>query len=866
MKRRILLTLLFMVLSAGLYSQIKIGDNPQNLDPSSVLELESSNRVFVITRISTAEMNAITPLPGAMVYNTDEQCLFYYEGTEWINLCDALRLTFTADPIVNDYSTIVITESADNVNFEVLEIRGQNIVDFTITSVDIQNNAITSSKLAPDSVGNEELQDNTITDDEMDYSQVTLIDFTNDAGYITSAAIVSADAGNSIIPGSDNGAFLDLTPVQTALNDLDVAVTTISLVDNGDGTYSFSDSMGNIQLITTNGLTITNTVAGNLIATVTLSDGSSTNINETITSLTDTGDGFITYTTEDGTQETVAKSDMADNGDGTYTFTNNDGTDVILNTNGLTITNTVPGNLIATLTLADGSSTSVNETITALTDNGDGLITFTKENGGQDTVAKSDITDNLDGTYTFTNNDGSDVILSTNGLTVTNTIAGNLIATLTLADGSSTNINETVTSIIDNSDGFVTFIKEDGTQDTVAKADITDNLDGTYTFTNNDGVDVTITTNGLVVTNTVAGNLIATLTQADGSNTDINETITALVDNGDGFVTFTKEDGTQDTVAKADITDNTDGTYTFTNNDGVDVILDFNAAALPFDNTILGNLTATDVQAAIDEVSTAVAGGSDDQNISGSVLIGTDLTIGIENGTNEIVDLSSLVDDADADPANEYNTALAMNAGALEITDIGATLSESLISTDANNDLLFGVDGRLYVNVDAAASGETNTTILDNGDGTFTYTNELGAAEIISKADLIDNADGTYTFTNNDGSDETIDTRAASNPYDNTITGLLIASDVQGALDELAAGSDSQDISTDNSPGNISIQNGSTLTLNVDDADSDPTNELQTLSQAGNNVTLSDGGGTISVADNDNDPTNENQTVSAGTA
>ncbi|QBA63476.1 beta strand repeat-containing protein [Muriicola soli] len=846
MKRRILMTAMLMVLSAGLYSQIKIGDNPQNLDPSSVLELESSNRVFVITRITTAQMNAINPLPGAMIYNTDEQCLFYFEGTEWINLCDALRLTFTADPIFNDYSTIVITESEDNVNFEVREIRGQNIVDFTITSVDIQNNAITSSKLAPDSVGNEELQDNTVSDAEIDYAQVTLSDFTNDAGYITSAAIVSADAGNSIIPGSDNGAFLDLAPVQTALNDLDVAVTTISLVDNGDGTYSFSDSMGNIQLITTNGLTITNTVAGNLIATITLSDGSSTNINETITNLTDAGDGFITFTKEDGTQDTVAKADITDNGDGTYTFTNNDGVDVTITTNGLTVTNTVVGNLIATLTQPDGTNTDVNETITSLIDNGDGLVTFVKEDGTQDTVAKADITDNGDGTYTFTNNDGVDVTITTNGLTVTNTVAGNLIATLTQPDGTNTDINETITSLIDNGDGLVTFVKEDGSQDTVAKADITDNGDGTYTFTNNDGVDVTITTNGLTVTNTVAGNLIATLTQPDGTNTDINETITSLIDNGDGLVTFVKEDGSQDTVAKADITDNGDGTYNFTNNDGTDIILDFNAAALPFDNTVLGNLFATDVQAAIDEVSTAVAGGSDDQIISTD---GNPGNISIETGNTIVLN----VEDGDFDDTNELNSSVAMVAGALEITDAAGPISENLISTDVNNNLIFGTDGRLYLNVDSAASGETITSIVDNTDGTFTYTNENSIPVIISKSDITDLGDGTYTFTNNDGSDVVIDTRASSNPYDNTVTGLLTANDVQGALDELAAGGDNQDISTDNSAGNITIDNGSTIVLNVDDADADPTNELNsTLTLTGTTVQLTDAGGTLPL---DLDPT-----------
>jgi hypothetical protein len=41
--------------------------------------------------------------------------------------------------------------------------------------------------------------------------------------------------------------------------------------------------------------------------------------------------------------------------------------------------------------------------------------------------------------------------------------------------------------------------------------------------------------------------------------------------------------------------------------------------------------------------------GSDDQNISGSGLSGTDLTIAIENGASEVVDLSSLIGSDDQD-------------------------------------------------------------------------------------------------------------------------------------------------------------------------------------------------------------------------
>ncbi|MBQ4822263.1 hypothetical protein J8M14_19485, partial [Aquimarina sp. MMG016] len=129
---------------------------------------------------------------------------------------------------------------------------------------------------------------------------------------------------------------------------------------------------------------------------------------------------------------------------------------------------------------------------------------------------------------------------------------------------------------------------------------------------------------------------------------------------------------------------------------------------------------------------------------------------------------------------------------------------------------------------------ETITFILDNNDGSFTYTNEDNIAVTINKAQLIANGDGTFSFDNGNttGSIDfvgTDDQNAAEVSYDNT-TSALSGTNVQDAIDELAAGStDNQTLSTDNNPGNISISNGNTITLNVDDADSDPTNEIQDL-------------------------------------
>ena len=241
---KLLTTLIGLSCFSLAFGQIKIGDNPQNIDASSVLELESSTRVLVITRVSDAEMNGLNPLPGALVYNTDADCVHFYDGSTWLNLCAALGLSITADPIVNLAPTIVITQNGDNYNFEVGEISGQNIVDFSISGIDLQNNSITEDKLAPDSVGSEELRDNTVADAEIDYNQVTLNDFFNDAGFITAAQIVSPDPNNSIT--DLGGAFYDDTALQNS-----ITANTAAIAADGD-----TDSANEIQNLTLNGNTL----------------------------------------------------------------------------------------------------------------------------------------------------------------------------------------------------------------------------------------------------------------------------------------------------------------------------------------------------------------------------------------------------------------------------------------------------------------------------------------------------------------------------------------------------------------------------------------------------------------------------------
>ncbi|MEL6732283.1 MAG: tail fiber domain-containing protein, partial [Bacteroidota bacterium] len=61
----------------------------------------------------------------------------------------------------------------------------------------------------------------------------------------------------------------------------------------------------------------------------------------------------------------------------------------------------------------------------------------------------------------------------------------------------------------------------------------------------------------------------------------------------------------------------------------------------------------------------------------------------------------------------------------------------------------------------------------------------------------------------------------------------------------------------------LTLSDGNTVTLNPDDADADSTNEIQTLSIVGTTISLTDGGSvTVPVTDADADSTNELQTLS----
>ncbi len=213
---------LFIVLFVSLtgFGQVKIGDNPQNIDPSAVLELESTTKTLIITRVTTAQMEAIAPSVGALVYNTDLGCVHYYNGAAWVNLCVEGNVAITTEAIVNEGGprTIVLTVTPDGNNLEVApnSIRSEQIVDGGVNGVDIQNNSIGPNKLADNSVNRDKLSENAVGLEALDTDEVTLGSLINDAGFIA----LSPDPANDI---TDNGgAFFDQQPLLDAIAGIQV--------------------------------------------------------------------------------------------------------------------------------------------------------------------------------------------------------------------------------------------------------------------------------------------------------------------------------------------------------------------------------------------------------------------------------------------------------------------------------------------------------------------------------------------------------------------------------------------------------------------------------------------------------------------
>ena len=90
MLKKLLFTFCACIAIISSDAQRNIGVGTPTPDPSAVLDLESPNQGFLVTRLSAQQrLLIVAPANGLLVYDTDSSCFFYWRSvnTSWINLC-----------------------------------------------------------------------------------------------------------------------------------------------------------------------------------------------------------------------------------------------------------------------------------------------------------------------------------------------------------------------------------------------------------------------------------------------------------------------------------------------------------------------------------------------------------------------------------------------------------------------------------------------------------------------------------------------------------------------------------------------------------------------------------------------------------
>jgi len=68
----------------GLYAQVKVGDNPLILDEASLIEIESTSKGFLPSRMTSDQRDLqLSWNTGHIIYNLSDSCLQIYSGIEW---------------------------------------------------------------------------------------------------------------------------------------------------------------------------------------------------------------------------------------------------------------------------------------------------------------------------------------------------------------------------------------------------------------------------------------------------------------------------------------------------------------------------------------------------------------------------------------------------------------------------------------------------------------------------------------------------------------------------------------------------------------------------------------------------------------
>ncbi|WP_036156101.1 beta strand repeat-containing protein [Maribacter forsetii] len=917
--------LIFIITSFCANAQVKIGENPNTINSASIVELESTNKAFVLTRLTTAQMQAITPLNGAVVYNTDTQCVHYYNGLVWTNLCDGNSSSFSFTD--NGDGTITLSNGeGNNVTFDgapqtisTLADNGDGTYTYTnengletiiaIAETDNQN-LQTDSTPGNISIDNGNAIAINVDDADADaQNEIQTLDYTS--GVLTlsndpNATTVDLSGFDQNAADDFSGSFNDLTdlPLNLDTDATDDFNTGISF----DGTNLIVTDAGGDVSTDISGLAYDDTAiradidqneldADNAIATV------DTKIDDHILA-------------DEDTSSTNELSDISITGT-TVTLTN-----AAAGATGVDLGNTFATDAEVATAISDSEALDLdkvigNESVTALTFDGttltldqDGAASETVDLSGVSTDDQKIDTFSLTGTTIAVSNEGDGEANKTIDLGTTFATDNELADAITASEALDLDKvigNESVTAL--TFDGTTLTLDQDGAaSETVDLSSVstddqkidTFSLTGTTIAVSNEGdgeADKTIDLGNTFATDAEVATAISDSEALDLDKLIGNESVTALTFDGT-TLTLDQDGAASETVDLSGVSTDDQKIDTFSLT-GTTIAVS-NEGDGEADKTIdLGTTFATDTELA-DAITASEALDLDkvigNESVTALTFDGTTLTLDQDGAASETVDLSGVsTDDQKIDTFSLTGTTIAVsNEGdgeADKTIDLGNTFAtDTEVATAISDSEALDLD-KVIGNESVTGLTFDGTTLTLDQDGAASETVDLsGVSTDDQKIDTF-SLTGTTIAVSNEGdgeADKTIDlgntfatdTEVATaisdsealdldkdaNNETNTAfasaTNTLTITDSNGALTAPIVNSNELDITTGEITSTINGVASTPISLPVADGS-------ETVINDGTNTTIAGAGTaaspyTIAVPDNlDNSVTNETNTAFA---
>ena len=84
----IFIALFFLFASSGLAQNIAItDDNGYSAESTAMLDVKSTSKGLLVPRMDSSQrVGIVSPATGLLVYDTDDNAFFYFDGSGWLNL------------------------------------------------------------------------------------------------------------------------------------------------------------------------------------------------------------------------------------------------------------------------------------------------------------------------------------------------------------------------------------------------------------------------------------------------------------------------------------------------------------------------------------------------------------------------------------------------------------------------------------------------------------------------------------------------------------------------------------------------------------------------------------------------------------